>query len=102
MDRKQQRQPKPPGDGGDLIDNDKDQDDQDHNEGSGSRCRRGRCGGRGVGKSGGFRGSAGRRGPTDDELVAIEVHWPERCQPYDGKFLNQDLFDLQYRLSVSN
>ncbi|KAF8814172.1 hypothetical protein BYT27DRAFT_6339853 [Phlegmacium glaucopus] len=65
----------PPGDGGDLIGNDKDQDDQDHNHGSGSRCgdsRRSRHGRRGVGKSGEFRGSAGRKGPTDDELVAIK------------------------------
>ena len=64
MDRRRQQlsKSKPSGDGGDLISDGKDQDDQDHNRGSGSD-RRG-------GHSDRFQG---RKGPTDDELVVIEV-----------------------------
>lgn len=81
MDRKQQPQPKRPGDSGDLIGGDKDQDDKS-DSGSGPEDGRGhrggkRTGGHGLGKSGGIQGSAGKSGPTDeDELVAIEVGWP--------------------------
>ncbi|KAK2467450.1 hypothetical protein APHAL10511_000305 [Amanita phalloides] len=77
IDRQLQPKPKPPGDGGsDLIGGDK---DQDRNQGSGSGRKDGRGyrgggskGGRELRKSSRLRGSAGRRGPTDDEQLAIE------------------------------
>ncbi len=77
MDRKQQPQPKGPGDSGDLLGGDKDRNNK-KGSGSGHKDSHGhpggkRSGGRGLEKSGVFQGSAGKSGPTDGEL---EVGWP--------------------------
>ena len=78
MDRKQQPQPKRPGDSGDLLFSDKDQDDK-KGSGRGRKDGRGhprgskRSGGHGLDKSGVFQGSAGKSGHTDGEM---EVRWP--------------------------
>ncbi|KIL63789.1 hypothetical protein M378DRAFT_163974 [Amanita muscaria Koide BX008] len=94
IDRWQQQQqsstsqPKPPGDGGDSIGGDKDQDDQDHNRGDKDQDDQDNNRGSAPGNGGkdGHGHSGGRRrgeGHTNDELIAIEVHWPELCQPFD-------------------
>src|SRR6266550_8198125 len=81
MDRWRQKSSKSklPGDGGNLTSGGEDQDDQDRNRGSGSGGGDGHEDGHGLRRSGrrgghgGFQSSAGRKGPTDDELVIIEV-----------------------------
>ena len=96
MDRMQQQlelsitQPAPSGDGGDFISGNEDQNDQEHNQGSGSghkdrHGRRGtsRRGHRGMGKGGGFQGSAKKKDPTVDDMAAIKVRQHESCQPFD-------------------
>ncbi|KAF8351680.1 hypothetical protein F5887DRAFT_1069354 [Amanita rubescens] len=76
MDRWRQKlsESKLPGDSGNLTSGGEDQDDQDHNHGSGRGHEDGHGlrGSRHRGGHSGFQSSARRKGPADDEMVAIE------------------------------